>query len=99
MTKKNRFNILVYAIIFIIILALFFLNAIMYEGIMQETSDYGSILNSIVISLANLFQFPSSIVLSSKSNISFLLIMFVNLNFYTIVIYFLRKKIISNKRE
>lgn len=91
---KSNFNILIYLGIFIVLLLLFFLNGMVYEEMMKGTLNFGSIMKEIIGGLANLFHFPANIFISPTSDLPFLFLLFINLNFYTILIFCIRKVVL-----
>ncbi len=88
---KNMYNLPVHIAIFFILLILYFIIELLYEGIMLGTSNYGKTLNTIIIGVAEFFYFPFNTIFNSSSDIIYFLGIFINLNIYTAIIYFLTK--------
>ena len=58
---------------------------------MMETSSYGKTLDMIIIGIAELFYFPFNTIFNPSSDIIYFIGIFINLNIYTVIIYFLTK--------
>jgi hypothetical protein len=97
--KKHKLNFPVYIAIFLLVFLLYVGVIGLYEGMMKSSSNYGVILSPLIISLANLMQFPSNIFIKPiSSDLLFFLGIFINLNFFTILIYIIARKILKRIR-
>ena len=91
MNMKNKYNLPVHIAILFILLILYFIIGLLYESIMLETSNYGKALNMIIIGIAELFYFPFNTIFNPSSDMIYFIGIFINLNIYTAIIYFLTK--------
>ncbi len=94
---KIKYKISFHIAIFLILLITYFITGFMYESIMMETSDYGKIINATIIGLAEIFQFPINYLFNLKSTLANFMGIFLNLNFYAVIIYFLTKLFFRKK--
>ena len=96
---KGKFNFMVYFALYLIVFVICFVTMLLYEGIKMETSDYGSIGNFVILGLAEILQFPFLIIVRPSSDLVFFLCQFLNLAFYTGLIYFVLKVILKRMRR
>jgi hypothetical protein len=96
---KNKYNISIHIAVFLILLILYFFIGLLYEGIMLETSDHGSILNSVIIGITELLYFPFNTIFNPSSDLMYFLGIFINLNIYTVLICILSRKLLNTIRK
>lgn len=97
--KRIRFNIPIFIAIFLLVLILFIVILACYESILKMNSDYGALLTPVIKGLANMFQFPSFLVLDTySSDYVYFIGIFINLSFYSLLIYFSSKWVLRKLR-
>ena len=97
--KKPSINLPIYFAIFLLVILVYIVVIALYESIMKMGTDYGVILNLLIIGLATIFQYPSSLIISEYSNdVFYLLGLIINLSLYSLFIYYMARWIlIKNK--
>jgi hypothetical protein len=96
---KGSYHISLHAAVFLLLLLLFFINALLYEGIMMGTINFGSLLDSMIIGLAALFHFPFNTIFKPSSDVLYFLGLFINLNLYAFLIYRVTKGLFNWLRK
>jgi len=96
--KISRFNIPIFFAIFLLVLIIFIVAGACYESIMKMGTDYGVILTPIIKGLAYLFQFPAYFLYPTESTFIAFLGIFINVSFYSLLIYFISKWVLRKLR-
>lgn len=96
---KNRFNYKIYFGIFLTIVIVFFITIFLYEGVKMGTSDYGSFGNSVILNLADLFQFPFNKIVKSSTDIVYFLGILINIAIYTMIICLISRLLLRRARK
>ncbi len=89
---KRRCNVLAYLAILSVLFLIYLSVIALYETIKESGSDYGRIGNFFILNLAEIFQFPSRLFLTSEDNFYFLGVL-IDLCVYSVIIYFMIKSI------
>lgn len=97
MLKKINFNI--YIGIYLILFVLSFITALMYDAVKMETADFGTIGNSLILALANIFQFPFNTIVKPTSDIIFFIGLLFNIAIYAVLIYFILMELFKRVRD
>lgn len=92
--SKNNYKISLHIAIFFILLILYFIIGLLYEGIMLGTFNYGEIMDTIIIGITKMFYFPFNTIFKPSSDIVYFIGIFINLNLYSTIIYFLIKTLL-----
>ncbi|MEO9512635.1 MAG: hypothetical protein ABJN84_09730 [Flavobacteriaceae bacterium] len=95
----RKINFKIYAGIFLIITIMFFITIFFYDGIRMGTTDYGTIVNSIVLGLAGLLQFPFNTIVKPSSDSIYFLGIFINIAIYTFLIYYALKFVLIKMKK
>jgi hypothetical protein len=94
-----KFNYKIYIAIFLILLVILSITVFLYEGVKMEISDYGSFGNSLILSLAELFQFPFNTIVNPSSDVVYFIGVFINIGIYSMIIYFVSRLLLKRTRR
>ncbi|MCF1192034.1 hypothetical protein LRR18_10610 [Mangrovimonas sp. AS39] len=65
----------------------------------METADFGTMGNSLILALANIFQFPFNTIVKPTSDIIFFIGLLFNIAIYATIIYFLLVELLKQIRK
>jgi hypothetical protein len=91
----KRINFKIFLGSYFVLFVLFLINVFLYEQIRMETADFGIIVNSLILGLTSVFQFPFNAIMQPSLDIVFFIGLLINIAIYTMTIYFFTKALLN----